>query len=130
MGRGGHRDTTWIRIWALLSFCGTSTAQLSFSVSEEVDKGTVVGNLAKDLQISVNELEKRELRIVSGNSKRYFDVDLKAGTLFVCDRIDREELCPNTAKCSLNIEAMLSNPMHLHRIEVQITDINDNAPSF
>ncbi|KAM4732816.1 protocadherin alpha-2-like [Anableps anableps] len=130
MGRGGHKDTIWINIWALICFCGTSTAQLSFSISEEVDKGTVVGNLAKDLQISVNEFEKRDLRIVSGNSKKYFDVDLKAGTLYISDRIDREELCPNTAKCSLNIEAMLSNPVHLHRIEVQITDINDNAPFF
>uniref|UniRef100_A0A3B5ALZ9 Cadherin domain-containing protein n=1 Tax=Stegastes partitus TaxID=144197 RepID=A0A3B5ALZ9_9TELE len=123
------------RIWgnlniSLLCSCAASAAQLSFSVSEEVDKGTVVGNLAKDLQTNVNELEKRDLRIVSGNSKKYFDVDLKTGALFVCDRIDREELCPNTAKCSLNIEAILSHPMHLHRIEVQITDINDNAPSF
>uniref|UniRef100_A0A8C6MN41 Protocadherin 2 alpha b 9 n=2 Tax=Nothobranchius furzeri TaxID=105023 RepID=A0A8C6MN41_NOTFU len=130
MGREGQKVPYWIQIIAVLCSCGASAAQLSFSVSEEADKGTVVGNLAKDLHISVDELEKRDLRVVSGNSKRLFDVDLRAGTLFVCDRIDREELCPNTAKCSLNIEAMLSNPMHLHRIEVLITDINDNAPSF
>ncbi|XP_026185824.1 protocadherin alpha-2-like isoform X2 [Mastacembelus armatus] len=130
MGRGGLKVTIWIRIVSLLCLCRGSTAQLSFSVSEEVDKGTVVGNLAKDLQINVQELEKRDLRIVTGNSRKYFDVDLKTGALYVCDRIDREELCPNTVKCSVNIEAILSHPMHLHRIEVQITDINDNAPSF
>ncbi|XP_023251940.1 protocadherin alpha-2-like isoform X2 [Seriola lalandi dorsalis] len=130
MGRGGVMVTIWIRIIALLCLCDGSTAQLSFSVSEEVDKGTVVGNLAKDLQINVHELEKRDLRVVAGNSKKYFDVDLKTGALYVCDKIDREELCPNTAKCALNIEAILSHPMQLHRIEVQIIDINDNAPSF
>ena len=130
MGRGGLTVTVWIQIIALLFLCDGSTAQLSFSVSEEVDKGTVVGNLAKELQINVQELGKRDLRIVAGNSKTYFDVDLKTGALFVCDRIDREELCPNTAKCSLNIEAILSHPTHLHRIEIQIIDINDNAPSF
>ncbi|XP_049897641.1 protocadherin alpha-2-like isoform X2 [Epinephelus moara] len=130
MGRGGLTVTIWIQIISLLCLCDGSTAQLSFSVSEEVDKGTVVGNLAKDLQINVHDLEKRDLRVVSGNSRKYFDVDLKSGALFVCDRIDREELCLNTAKCSLNIEAILSHPMHLHRIEVQIIDINDNAPSF
>uniref|UniRef100_A0A3Q3A4R4 Cadherin domain-containing protein n=1 Tax=Kryptolebias marmoratus TaxID=37003 RepID=A0A3Q3A4R4_KRYMA len=130
MGRGGQRGTIWMRITALLYFCGVSAAQLSFSVSEEVDKGTVVANLAKDLQIGVFELEKRDLRIVSGNSKTYFDVDLKTGALFVCDRIDREDLCPNTVKCSLKIEAILSNPIHLNRIEIQVADINDNAPSF
>ncbi|XP_022624811.1 protocadherin alpha-2-like isoform X2 [Seriola dumerili] len=130
MGRGGVMVTIWIQIIALLCLCDGSTAQLSFSVSEEVDKGTVVGNLAKDLQINVHELEKRDLRVVAGNSKKYFDVDLKTGALYVCDKIDREELCPNTAKCPLNIEAILSHPMQLHRIEVQIIDINDNAPSF
>ncbi|XP_027133869.1 protocadherin alpha-2 isoform X4 [Larimichthys crocea] len=130
MGRAGLTVTIWIHIITLLCLCDGATAQLSFSVSEEVDKGMVVGNLAKDLQINVHELEKRDLRVVSGNSKKYFDVDLKTGALYVCDRIDREELCPNTVKCSLNIEAILSHPMHLHRIEVQIIDINDNAPSF
>ncbi|XP_051275265.1 protocadherin alpha-2-like isoform X2 [Dicentrarchus labrax] len=130
MGRGGLFVTIWIQVIALLCLCNGSTAQLSFSVSEEVDKGTVVGNLAKDLQINVHELENRDLRVVSGNSKKYFDVDLKNGALYVCDRIDREELCPNTAKCSLNVEAILSHPTHLHRIEVQIIDINDNAPYF
>ncbi|XP_039872374.1 protocadherin alpha-2-like isoform X2 [Simochromis diagramma] len=127
---GGQRLTMWIKIIALLCLCDASAAQLSFSVAEEVDKGTVVGNIAKDLHINVNELEKRDLRIVSGNSNKHFDVDLKTGALYVCDRIDREELCPNTAKCSLSVEAILNNPMHLHRIEVQVTDINDNAPSF
>ncbi|KAI3351197.1 hypothetical protein L3Q82_005753 [Scortum barcoo] len=130
MGRGGRTVTMWIQTIALLCLCDVSAAQLSFSVSEEVDKGTVVGNLAKDLQINVPDLEKRDLRVVSANSKKYFDVDLKTGELYVSERIDREELCPNTAKCSLNIEAILSHPMHLHRIEVQITDINDNAPYF
>ncbi|XP_072251862.1 protocadherin alpha-2-like isoform X7 [Leuresthes tenuis] len=130
MGRGRQRGTIWIQFIHMLYLCGASAAQLFYSVSEEVDKGTMVGNIVKDLQINMNEMEKRDLRIVSGNSKKYFDVDLKTGTLYVCDRIDREELCPNTAKCRLNIEAILSNPMHLHRIEVQITDINDNAPSF
>ncbi|XP_076594778.1 protocadherin alpha-2-like isoform X2 [Chaetodon auriga] len=130
MGRARLTVSIWMQIIALLCLCDGSAAQLSFSVSEEVDKGMVVGNLAKDLQINVHELEKRDLRVVSVNSKTYFDVDLKTGALYVCDRIDREELCPNTAKCSLNIEAILSHPMHLHRIEVQIIDINDNAPSF
>ncbi|XP_077957399.1 protocadherin alpha-2 isoform X17 [Gasterosteus aculeatus] len=130
MGCGGPTVTIWIHITALLCLCGGSTAQLSFSVSEEVDKGTVVGNLAKDLQINVHDLEKRNLRVVSGNPKTYFEVDLKTGAFYVCDRIDREELCSNSEKCSLNVEAILSNPTSLHRIEVHIIDINDNAPYF
>uniref|UniRef100_A0A4W6BML2 Cadherin domain-containing protein n=1 Tax=Lates calcarifer TaxID=8187 RepID=A0A4W6BML2_LATCA len=103
---------------------------ISYSVSEEVDKGTVVGNLAKDLNVNVRDLQTRNLNIVSGYSKKYFEANVKTGDLYVNERIDREELCPNTIKCTLNLEAILSNPMVLHRIEVVIVDLNDNAPSF
>uniref|UniRef100_A0A4W5Q9N9 Cadherin domain-containing protein n=1 Tax=Hucho hucho TaxID=62062 RepID=A0A4W5Q9N9_9TELE len=125
-----QRERVWIQCVALLCLFDWSAAQISYSVSEEVDKGTFVGNLAKDLNLNVQELESRGLRIESGYSKTYFQADLKTGILFVNERIDREELCPNTVKCSLNIEAILSNPMLLHRIEVTVLDINDNSPSF
>uniref|UniRef100_A0A4W5QFH7 Cadherin domain-containing protein n=1 Tax=Hucho hucho TaxID=62062 RepID=A0A4W5QFH7_9TELE len=125
-------ESVWIQCVALLCLFDWSAAQISYSVSEEVDKGTFVGNLAKDLNLNVHELETRGLRIVSGHSrpKRYFEANLKTGILYVKERLDREELCPNTVKCSLNIQAILSHPTQLHRIEVNIFDINDNAPSF
>ncbi|XP_028975074.2 protocadherin alpha-8 isoform X17 [Esox lucius] len=130
MGLRRKRESFWIRCIALLCFFDWTAAQISYSVSEEVDKGTYVGNLAKDLNLNIQELESRGLRIVSGHSKIYFDANLKTGILFVNERIDREELCPKTVKCSLNIEAILSQPMILYRIEVNILDINDNSPSF
>ncbi|XP_067455312.1 protocadherin alpha-3-like isoform X12 [Thunnus thynnus] len=114
----------------LLCLCDWSAAQISYSISEEVDKGTAVGNLAKDLNLNVQQLQSTGLQITSGYKKRYFDINQESGILVVNERIDREELCPNTVKCSLNIEAILSNPRSLHRIEVVINDINDNAPSF
>ncbi|XP_071314236.1 protocadherin alpha-3-like [Trachinotus anak] len=103
---------------------------ISYTISEEVDKGTTVGNLAKDLNLNVQRMESTGLQITSGYSKHYFDINHETGVLFVSERIDREELCPNTVKCSLNIEVLLSNPRSLHRIEVVVNDINDNAPSF
>ncbi|CAB1426608.1 unnamed protein product [Pleuronectes platessa] len=107
-----------------------SAAQILYSVSEEADKGTVVGNLAKDLNVNVRDLQTRNLNMVSGYSKTYFEANVKTGDVYVNERVDREELCPNTIKCILNFEAILSNPMVLHRIEVVIVDLNDNAPSF
>ncbi|XP_046907552.1 protocadherin alpha-2-like [Hypomesus transpacificus] len=130
MGRQRQRASVFIPCVALLCLADWSAAQISYSVSEEVDKGTFVGNLAKDLNLNLQELDSRSLRIVSGHSKTYFDADLKTGIVYVNERIDREELCPNTVKCSLNIEAILNNPMHLSRIEVNILDINDNTPYF
>ncbi|XP_028975078.1 protocadherin alpha-2 isoform X23 [Esox lucius] len=125
-----QREIVWIQCVAVLCVFHWSAAQISYSVSEEVDKGTFVGNLAKDLNLNLQELESRGLRIVSGYSKKYFDANLKTGVLFVKERIDREDLCPNKVKCLLNIQAILSHPMLLHRIEVNIIDINDNAPCF
>ncbi|XP_017282655.1 protocadherin alpha-2 [Kryptolebias marmoratus] len=130
MTRNPCRDAEWILFAIILCLSDRSSAQISYSVSEEVDKGTVVGNIAKDLQVNAQQLEERGFRIVSGYSKTHFEADLRTGALFVSDRIDREEICPNVPKCSLNIEGLLSNPMNIYRIEVSILDINDNAPTF
>uniref|UniRef100_A0A672YM56 Protocadherin alpha-8-like n=1 Tax=Sphaeramia orbicularis TaxID=375764 RepID=A0A672YM56_9TELE len=123
-------EYVWFYFIALLALCDWSTSQLLYSISEEVNKGTVVGNIAKDLNLNVQELETRDLRIVSSYSKEYFGVNVQTGILFVNDRIDREEVCPNTIQCSLRIQAVLSNPMHVHRIEIGVLDVNDNSPEF
>ncbi|XP_025754602.1 protocadherin alpha-2 isoform X18 [Oreochromis niloticus] len=123
-------EHVWIRIVVFLCLWHWAASQLAYSISEELNKGTVVGNLAKDLNINVQELENRDLRVVSSYSKTYLNVNLRSGNLLVEERIDREELCPQTIKCSLKLQAVLSNPMTAHRIEVNILDINDNSPAF
>ncbi|XP_053180033.1 protocadherin alpha-2-like isoform X5 [Scomber japonicus] len=125
-----QREYVWIQCVLFLCLSDSVASQLSYSISEEVNKGTVVGNIAKDLNINVQDLETRDLRIVSSYSKKYLDVNLRTGNLFVDERIDREELCPNVVKCSLKIQAVLNNPMTAHRIEVNVLDINDNSPDF
>ncbi|XP_030595802.1 protocadherin alpha-2-like isoform X19 [Archocentrus centrarchus] len=130
MSRRHYREGEWMWFAIILCLSGCCVAQISYSVSEEVGKGTVVGNLAKDLNINTQQLEERGFRIVSGHSKTYFEANLRTGALFVADRIDREELCPYLPKCSLNIEGLLNHPMNICRIEVSILDINDNAPAF
>ncbi|XP_037833452.1 protocadherin alpha-2-like, partial [Kryptolebias marmoratus] len=125
------RDVSaWIYLLALLYLCAHCASQLTFSISEELNKGAVVGNIAKDLNLKVQDLETRDLHIVSSYSKTYFDVNLRTRNLIVSERIDREELCPRVDKCSIKIQAALNTPMNVHRIEVNVLDVNGNSPSF
>ncbi|KAF4082288.1 hypothetical protein AMELA_G00149810 [Ameiurus melas] len=122
--------SAWMKALLLLCLWDLCYGQISYSVSEEAKKGTVVGNLAKDLNLSVQELESRMFQIVTGSNAKYFVVNRKTGILLVNDRIDREELCESKQKCVLNVEAMIHNPHKLYRVEFNILDINDNSPVF
>uniref|UniRef100_A0A3Q4I3L3 Cadherin domain-containing protein n=1 Tax=Neolamprologus brichardi TaxID=32507 RepID=A0A3Q4I3L3_NEOBR len=104
---------------------------MSYSFPEEMKRGSVIGNIAKDLGMETGALSSRRARIdADGTDKRYCDINMNNGELIVADRIDREGLCGEKASCILKHELMLENPLELHRISLHIQDINDNAPQF
>ncbi|XP_062333205.1 protocadherin gamma-C5-like isoform X19 [Osmerus eperlanus] len=130
--RMGYRDWRWLALWWHLFFLLWSTidGQTRYTISEELKQGSVVGHLAKDLGLGLSEIFDRKLRVASEAGKQYFRVDAGKGELVVNERIDRETLCGQSASCVLPLQVVIENPLQLHRIEVEIRDINDNSPSF
>ncbi|XP_060936059.1 protocadherin gamma-A1-like [Limanda limanda] len=106
------------------------SGQIRYTIPEEMKKGSVIGNVAQDLGLDVQRLRSGRARIVTGQSIQYTELKTDKGILVVNERIDREQLCGDVTPCSFSFEVILENPMELHRITVEITDINDNSPTF
>ncbi|XP_045574142.1 protocadherin gamma-C5 isoform X8 [Salmo salar] len=130
--RVGYRDWRWLALWWHHFFLLWSTidGQTRYTIPEELKQGSVVGNLARDLGLGLSEFFDRKLRVASEAGKQYFSVDAGKGDLVVNDRIDRETLCGQSASCVLPLQVVIENPLQLHRIEVEIRDVNDNSPRF
>nr|XP_057919074.1 protocadherin alpha-3-like isoform X13 [Doryrhamphus excisus] len=115
---------------AAVLLCSVTSAQLRYSISEEVDEGTVVGNAAKDLGLDRNLLKERKYRIVSSTAEPLFRVSQADGILYVSKKIDREKECPQSSTCVINLKTVLENPLEVHYVGVEVLDVNDHSPSF
>ncbi|XP_075902422.1 protocadherin beta-16-like [Nelusetta ayraudi] len=104
---------------------------VSYSILEEMKRGSEIGNIAKDLGLDLARLSARKARIdTEDNTVKYCSLNLNTGDLIVQERIDREGLCAKKLSCVLKQELVLENPLELHRINIRIQDINDNSPQF
>ncbi|XP_069388171.1 protocadherin gamma-A12-like [Paralichthys olivaceus] len=104
---------------------------LSYSTPEEMKRGSVIGNVAKDLGLDMRTLSSRKARVdIEGTRKRYCDMNLNNGDLITTERIDRESLCGKKPSCVLKVDLVLENPLQLHRVSLHVQDVNDNSPKF
>ncbi|XP_030621267.1 protocadherin alpha-7-like [Chanos chanos] len=132
----GAQRRRWEHWWIVLRFCllfyfgKQVSAQLKYSVPEEVKEGSVVGNVAKDLGLDVSSLVQRKFRIVSGSKDILFQVNQNNGVLYVHKKIDREQLCDGNGVCLINLKIVVENPLEIHYVGVEVADVNDNSPTF
>ncbi|XP_075959872.1 protocadherin alpha-3-like [Anarhichas minor] len=119
-----------LAVLILILFFRAAPAQLRYSISEELNEGSFVGNIAKDLGIDQNLMKQRGFRIISGSTEPLFKVNENDGILYANNKIDREEVCKESSVCLINLKTVLENPLEVHYVTVEITDLNDHSPTF
>ncbi|NXG04380.1 PCDB4 protein, partial [Sakesphorus luctuosus] len=115
---------------AFLSLPHARSEPIRYSLAEEADSGSLVGNLAQDAGLTPAQLSARRARLVSEDGRQHFHLDRATGRLVVASRLDREELCGQSGTCMLPFELLLANPLQFFRVEVALEDINDHSPVF
>ncbi|XP_062358473.1 protocadherin alpha-13-like [Cinclus cinclus] len=126
----GERCGAVLRVLVLQAAWALAGGQVRYSVPEEAKAGTVVGRLAQDLGLEAGEAEARRLRLVAQGRRASVEVSGASGALLVSSRLDREELCGKSAPCALRLEVLLERPLRVFHVQLEVTDINDNAPVF
>uniref|UniRef100_A0A673FEJ7 Protocadherin 1 gamma 1 n=1 Tax=Sinocyclocheilus rhinocerous TaxID=307959 RepID=A0A673FEJ7_9TELE len=124
------RRSVWKAI-VLYSFAvSLCLGDIRYSFLEEMKRRSVVGNIAQDLGVHRNTFTSRNPRIEFDGRNRYSEINAHNGELVINERIDREELCGQKPLCTLTFDIFMENPLELHRITLEIQDINDNNPTF
>ncbi|XP_060630201.2 protocadherin gamma-A6-like isoform X14 [Anolis sagrei] len=123
-----ERTLQWLFI---LFFWKAVSGQIHYSIPEEMPKDSFVGNIAKDLGVNGKQLSDHGLRIVTSKGMiQYFALNSISGHLQISEKIDREKICGEIEKCMLKFQVLIESKLKLYNVEVEITDINDNAPQF
>ncbi|XP_046717044.1 protocadherin gamma-C4-like [Silurus meridionalis] len=134
LGLGGFRYTDAVMWQSLLFFILLSSrsalGQISYSISEEMPKGSMVGNIAQDLGLDLKRLKSGKARAFFGDNPEYIELNKDRGMLLIKETIDREFLCAKATLCALHLQMILENPIEMYTITVEVTDINDNSPLF
>nr|XP_023698685.1 protocadherin gamma-A11-like isoform X25 [Paramormyrops kingsleyae] len=124
------KPVTWQVACIFLLSVVSVNGQVRLSIPEEMERGSLIGNIAKDLGLDIKRLRSGNARIYTGDSSEYIELDRERGLLLVKEKIDRESLCGKTTPCALHCQVILENPMEFYTVILEITDINDNAPVF
>ncbi|NWR62211.1 PCDA3 protein, partial [Bucorvus abyssinicus] len=119
-----------LRVLVLQACWALVVAQVRYSLAEEAKAGTVVGRLWQELGVEAADAEARRVRVVWQGRRSGVEVSGASGALVVSSRVDREELCGKGAPCVLRLEVLLERPLRVFHVELEVTDINDNAPVF
>lgn len=127
----------WILIFSIHHFLFASWARsegntIRYQTNEENAPGTVIGNLAKDMSLSLSHSSKSNFRMMKQFNDSFIRVRESDGELTVGERVDRERICRHSLQCLITFDVVnfSKDRYKLIHVEVEIKDINDNSPEF
>ncbi|KAM5169159.1 protocadherin beta-16-like isoform 4-T4 [Callospermophilus lateralis] len=125
-----QRQRQVLIFFVLLSLSGAGAELGPYVVVEEMEKGSLVANLVKDIGLELAEMSTRGARIISQGNKEYLQLKVQTGDLLINEKLDREELCGPTEPCILNFQVLMEKPLEIFQAELKVKDINDHSPVF
>ena len=133
-----------VTILALLAVY-TSLAQedppwisLEYTMDEELDPGTAVGNVGQDsglLGDDTTGASSAQFNFLphDDNYQRLFEIEENSGLLKIAEKVDRDTLCEAIDVCDLVLDVGVLGPdreFDIVKVTIHIRDLNDNAPTF
>nr|XP_057919355.1 protocadherin beta-7 [Doryrhamphus excisus] len=121
----------WMHFVLFSLIFAVSSGEVRYVLPEEMQTGSIIGNIAQDLRLEVKELRDRRARVVADGTSQLCELDPASGNLLISQRIDREELCSAQGSgCTIQHQILLEDPLQAFSLLLDIADINDNTPVF
>ncbi|NXW62682.1 PCD12 protein, partial [Eurystomus gularis] len=126
-----HLPALW---WWYLFLCADAQEVATFSVQyrvfEEVPPGTVIGTLAEHFEEGESRETADAFQLMETPGRFPLHVGSGDGVLSTAGRVDREQLCRHSHPCWVSFDVLAAQNLALIHVEVQVLDVNDNAPRF
>ncbi|XP_031414748.1 protocadherin-8 isoform X2 [Clupea harengus] len=105
---------------------------MKYQTYEEDAPGTIIGNLAKDMSVSLSLGGKANFRMMKQFNSSFIRLREYDGQLTIGERIDREKICKHSLQCliAFDVVSFSKEQFKLIHVEVEVKDINDNSPEF
>ncbi|XP_017272531.1 protocadherin-18a isoform X1 [Kryptolebias marmoratus] len=108
---------------------------LKYKIYEEQKVGTVIARLKDDVAdvlAKLPSLVSLRFRAMQRGNSNFLAVREQDGEISIRTKIDREKLCEKNLNCFIQFDVLTLPTEHLQlfHVEVEVLDINDNAPQF
>ncbi|NXE07964.1 PCD12 protein, partial [Lophotis ruficrista] len=125
-----HLPALWWYLFLSADAQEVATFTVQYRVFEEVPPGTVIGMLAEHFEGGESGETADTFQLMETPRRFPLHMGSGDGVLSTAGRVDREQLCRHSDPCWVSFDVLAGQNLALIHVEVQVLDVNDNAPRF